>query len=131
MKHNKGVTLIELMVVIAIIGILTAIVVPSYQTYILNAGRTDAYDALEKMAKEQERYNLANSIYATNAQIASVGGSSTERGYYTLAIANPSGVVTSYTITATAVATEPQNNDTGCTVLTINQALQKTPTACW
>lgn len=130
MKHSKGVTLVELLIVVVIVGILTAVVVPSYQTYTLNAGRTDAFDALEKMAKEQERYNLANNIYATNAQIASVGGTTTERGYYTLSIANTS-VVTDYTITATAVATEPQINDTGCTVLTLNQAMQKTPAACW
>ena len=129
-KSSKGLTLIELMITVAIIGILSAVAVPAYKEYILHANRTDAHEALEAMAQAQERYSLANgSVYAAQAKIASVGGANTTKGYYTLKINSAS--VTGFNITATAVTTGPQNNDTGCTALTITEALTKTPTACW
>ena len=56
LASHAGFTLIELMVVVAIIGILLAIAVPSYRQYILRAGRSEAMTLLSRVATEQERF---------------------------------------------------------------------------
>lgn len=135
MNYQKGFTLIEAMVTVAIIGILAAIAVPMYADYAVRTGRTDAFTALLRMADKQEHFVLRNNggSYATNAQINSVGGASTEKGYYDISItsANASG----YTLQADAIVGGPQENDmegvTDCSTLTLNSAGQKTPAACW
>lgn len=65
--HNKeGFSLIELMIVIAVIGIIAAIAFPSYQSYVLKADRIYAVSALQKLSSEQQRFRLQNNRYATN-----------------------------------------------------------------
>lgn len=59
-KLARGFSLIELMVAVVIIGILTAIAVPSYQSYIQRADRTVAQSALIQLAATMERYYAAN-----------------------------------------------------------------------
>ena len=133
MKHTKGMTLIELMIVVAIIGIVSAIAVPAYGTYVHKANRADAYIALERMAAAQARYNLNNNgIYTTSISALSGSVSATsDKGYYDLSISSDN-VAKEFVITAKAVASGPQaDDDTACQTLTINQALSKTPIACW
>jgi len=60
---NKGVTLIELMIVVVIIAILTAIAYPSYQEYITKARRVDAQGVLMEAAQFMERHHTANYRY--------------------------------------------------------------------
>ena len=127
MKKSQGFTLIELMITVAIIGILASIAFPSYQSHVRKSARTDAYTALMKMADMQERYYLKNNTYAVAADIAEVGGTGTAEGYYTLNISAASA--SSFTINAVAVG--PQANDTGCTTITLTSAGVKTPSGCW
>lgn len=56
MKADKGFTLIELMIVVAIIAILAAIAIPSYQRYVLRTHRSAAMSALQGLAQAMERY---------------------------------------------------------------------------
>lgn len=65
-RQEHGFTLIELMIVIAIIGIIAAIALPSYQSYVLKSDRIYAVSALQKLSSEQQRFRLQNNIYATN-----------------------------------------------------------------
>ncbi len=69
---NKGFSLIELMIVLAIIGILSAIGYPSYDSYMKKSRRADGKIALQRMADRQERFYLQNNTYTTAT--ASVGG---------------------------------------------------------
>lgn len=65
-KYMRGVTLLELMIVVVIIGILTAIAYPNYRQYVTRAKRTEAKAALLQIATNQERFYLQNNTYTTN-----------------------------------------------------------------
>ena len=102
MKRNRGFTLVEIMVVVAIVGILFAIAYPSYQNYIVRSKRADAMGALLNAAQAMERYKVNNYDYDVGTTISTVyatqvpveGGTA----YYTLSITS---TTTTYTITAT------------------------------
>ena len=130
--NNKGFSLVELMIVLAIIGVLSAIGYPSYDSYMKKSRRSDAKIALQGMADRQERFYLQNNTYTANT--ANAGGTGTEKNYYVLSIA--AADVNGFTLTATAVAGGPQANDTttshgNCTVLQLTGAGAKTPNPCW
>ena len=123
--RQTGVTLLELMTVVMIIGVLASVAIPSYRSYLIRAQRTDATEGLLRVAAAQEKYYLQNNRYATQAQMglgppAGLGIQGTERGYYTLALASVDTTL-DFTVTATPAATGPQANDNTCTSFTINQ----------
>ncbi len=129
---NKGFSLIELMIVLAIIGILSAIGYPSYDSYMKKSRRADGKIGLQRMADRQERFYLQNNTYTTAA--ASVGGTATDENYYVLSI--DSADVNGFALRATAVPGGPQAGDTttnhgDCTILQLDAAGAKTPVACW
>lgn len=105
---QTGVTLIELVIVVSIILILSAIAVPSYQKHMQRSNRSDAMSALMRVAAEQEKFYFANSRYATFAEL---GSPTTQRGWYTIAI--PTADADTFEATATASG-PPQINDTAC-----------------
>lgn len=72
-KKNSGFTLIEVLIVVAILGILMSIAVPAYTEYILRAHRATAQQFLLDVAQRQEQYLLDNRRYAT-ALGAGAGG---------------------------------------------------------
>lgn len=131
MRKNKGFTLIELMVVLAIIAILASIAFPSYQSSVRESRRADAFAGLTRMADMQERFYLQNRTYTMDE--ASVGGANTVEGYYTLSVT--AADANTYTLQAEVVAGGPQVGDfeggTDCQILTMTSAGLKTPAACW
>ncbi|MFT6407270.1 MAG: type IV pilus assembly protein PilE [Arenicella sp.] len=66
--HSKGFTLLELMIVVAVIGILSVIAIPSYSEYVIRANRADAQDQLSEVAFEQERFANRNRTYTLDMQ---------------------------------------------------------------
>lgn len=68
-KHasNSGFTLIELMIAVAVLGLLTALALPAYQKQILKSHRTDAKTALLDLAAREERYRSINQSYTSDA----------------------------------------------------------------
>jgi type IV pilus assembly protein PilE len=65
-KYMRGVTLTELMIVVVIIGILTAVAYPSYRQYAAKAKRNEAKSALLQIATLQERHYLQNNEYTAD-----------------------------------------------------------------
>lgn len=130
MKHQQGFTLMELMIVVVIIGILGGIAYPSYQNQMMQSRRSDATVALLSMASAQEKFYLQNNVYAAPGAEASVGGTGTANGLYTLAITV--GDASTFTLTATPVLGGAQANDTTCPTITLTAAGIKGPsTNCW
>ena len=126
-KRQTGMTLIELMIVVVVLGIIIAIGVPSYRGYIIRANRVDGTSALLRLAANQERFYMQNNTYASNAELAAalpagLGIPGTDHGYYNLTIAAAgAGLTVGYTATATAVAGESQGSDADCWTYTINE----------
>lgn len=108
-KQNSGFTLIELMIVVAIIGIIAAIAFPSYQGYVERTNRKAAVAEMLNMQQQLERFYTVNNGTYTGA---SVSMDPSIKGYAIAAAINAQG----YTITAVAGA----NSDPKCGNLTIN-----------
>jgi type IV pilus assembly protein PilE len=66
MNDRRGFTLIELMVVVAIVAILASVAIPSYQTYVMRGNRTDGITPLQSTMNAQERYYTDNRTYTIN-----------------------------------------------------------------
>lgn len=124
--QHHGFTLVELMIVVTVIGILAAVAIPSYSNYVKKSRRTDALDALSKASVLQEKYRVNNTTYGTALQ-AGISGTSPQ-GFYAITVT--ANTATTYTIQAAALSSSPQNSDTGCVTITLNQAGTFTPATC-
>lgn len=138
-RRVGGFTLIEIMIVVAIISILAAVAIPSYQRSVQKSRRTDAKNALLDVAAKEERFFSTNNQYtATPANLGYSGTfpvtiQSSTNSYYTLTVTAPAGA-TPPTFSATAVPTGVQASDS-CGSFSINQlgvqAVTGTATGCW
>lgn len=63
-RGKRGVTLLEVMIVVVIVGILAAVAIPAYNSYVTRARRTDAFDALLTVHAAQEMYRAERGFYA-------------------------------------------------------------------
>lgn len=133
MKINGGFTLLELMIVVAIIGLLAAFAYPSYMDSVTKSRRADAKATLLNLAQQIERFYSENHTYTGAA--AAVGGSpqASPEGWYQLTI-NITGGGTAYTLTA-APQGQQASHDTQCKSYTYNNLGQEgvtgTPAPSW
>lgn len=133
----KGFTLIEIMIVVAIIGILSSIALPAYQKYVLRSHRTAAVSALQDLASRETTFYSTNNAYT--ASLTTLGYSSdpypvpnASDAFYNI---TASVTATSFTLTATAI--NSQLKDTDCGNFVINDLGVKTESGsstselCW
>jgi type IV pilus assembly protein PilE len=66
----RGITLLELLVVLLVVGILAALAVPAYQRHVMRTNRVEAITALQDLLSAQERFYLRNGRYASDAEAA-------------------------------------------------------------
>ncbi|AXK38722.1 type IV pilin protein [Crenobacter cavernae] len=131
---RSGFTLIEVLIVLAIVGILLAVALPAYQQYVQRSRRADAHAALMAASQKQSRYFLFNNEFTD--RLASLGVSAdSDARYYTLANPVSADRTASYSITATVAAGGAQARDTDCTTITLTAAssggIDYTPAGCW
>jgi len=140
-RRMAGVTLVELMIVVVVIGVLSMFAIPSYRQYVLRAQRAEAKSALLLLQTNQERFYLVNTNHRFGgmADLAALGfpTGKTERGTYALTIASTDPTV-DYTATATPTTggAVDMTVDTKCTSFSLTQAGARTATGtdaanCW
>jgi type IV pilus assembly protein PilE len=144
-RNQSGVTLLELLTVVVIIGVLTSVAIPSYRRYTMRAQRSDATAALLRIAAAQEKFYLQNNTYTTTIGAGGLnlgGTTNSERGWYSLTIAAPAGLTigTGYLATASAIAGQAQATDTDCATFTVRETGERgaansggtsNTAACW
>lgn len=132
-RHMRGVTLMELMIVVVIISILTAVAYPSYRQYVARAKRNEAKACLLQIATLQERFYLSNNTYTTDMTNLGFGGAGnvlTDSGTYTCNV----DAADANTFSATATYQKADAEAGKCATFTINGAGNKgsTPNGdCW
>lgn len=128
-RGNSGFTLIELMITVAIVGILAAITYPSYQNYVMRAKRSTAQQLMLDISSREQQYLLDARSYTDT--IGSGGLNMTistdVSPYYTFAITvDNAAAPPTFTITATAIGSQVNDGN-----LTLNDLGQKTPAGKW
>lgn len=127
---NSGFTLIELMIVVAIVGMLLAVALPSYRAYIQRGDRAAARAALLEAQQFMERYYSTNNSFTGAALPSRLVSIPAESPKYTISVGNLAA--NTFTLTATPIKT-----DSKCGNLTLKHTGEKgnggtgTVADCW
>jgi len=124
MKKQVGFSLMEVMIVVVIVGILVAVAVPSYRSYVENNRRTLAGACLVELSQFMERvYTTSMAYNLHNGAATALPASSCQNalaGQYSFAL---NATATTYSLSATPAGAQSSDS---CGVLTLNQAGQQT-----
>ncbi len=138
--RNSGFTLIEMVVVVAIVAILTMIAYPSFMQSVRKSKRTDAQTALTRASNNLERFFGTNGTYTTDTSqlglLIDGGTAYSDSSHYIITVtAGATGIGSSYVVTANATPGDMQADDTGCTALSLDSRGRRTPdptaSLCW
>lgn len=132
-RYLRGITLIELMVVIVVLGLLVTVAYPNYREFAARAKRNEARAALLQVATNQERYYLNNNTYTadlTNLGFDSAAVVTTETGSYEVEVT--AATASTYTATASYKPTDSESKKCKLFTITASGAKSSSPeTNCW
>ena len=136
---QAGFTLVELVIAMAVVGILATVAFPSYVNHMNKARRADARVPLLDAINRQEQYLLEHNQFAASMTLLGYSANPviSPEGYYSVAVVNTGcGTTPCYRFTATPVSGKPQAYDAMCTTISIDSAGSKTATGsastkCW
>lgn len=145
LRRQRGVSLLELMIVVVIVGIIASIAFPSYTQFILRAKRTAAKSVILRVADRQEQFFADNKQYATTMtalgfatnpiaidENGGITGTTSGDRLYSVALGNPGGTTT-FTVQATPQLS--MTRDTACGVMSMTHIGVKgnsgAATDCW
>lgn len=123
-QRVRGFTLIELMIVVAVIGILASIAYPSYTEYVRKARRTTAESALMDLASKQQTFLLVRRTYTDSLTDLGFVAPAELTGHYTITV--PAFSATTFTAQALPINAQSAKSEQ---TLTVNNLGEKAPTA--
>jgi type IV pilus assembly protein PilE len=113
---SRGFTLIELIIAVAILGILTAVALPSFLDSMRKGRRAEAFSAISALQQAQERWRGNNAAYTSTLANLNVAATTTPGGYYAISVAN--ATATGYVVTADG-SSSSQASDGNCGKLSV------------
>lgn len=127
-RIQRGFTLMELMIVVAVIAILSAIAYPNYQEFLKKGRRAAAQSHLMEIALQQQQYLLDARTYASDLATLNMQTPNDVASFYQITITASDGPPPSFTITATPISGSVQASDV---TLSIDQTGKKLPVGSW
>jgi len=134
MRKTRGFTLIELMIVLAVLAIVVAVGYPSYMEHVKKSRRAEGMGQLLELADRMERAYSDQGFYPPKGTVSEVYVATTDGGFYTLSIVTANNV--SFTVSAAPTSLGRQNTDK-CKTFTLTSLGQKSVTdssmydQCW
>jgi type IV pilus assembly protein PilE len=126
----KGFTLIEVIIVVAIIGILASVVYPSYTDFVVRSNRAEAPQQLVRLANLQEQLFVDSRFYTNDLSKLGVSNTTTleteSKNYIISSVVNGS----TFTLKATAQGGQA-TRDAACKEITLTETGAKAPALCW
>lgn len=116
---QRGFTLIELMIAVAIVGILASIALPSYQDYVRKGRRADAQAFMHEVASRQQHFLVDRRMYASTLDALGLAAPSSVSPHYNITLTNVVNNVQPMGFTLQAAPIGGQARDT-CGTLTLN-----------
>ena len=128
MNKASGFTLIEVMVTVAIVGIIASIAYPSYLSQIRKSRRAEAQATLMSIAGKQQQMILDTRSYANSVSALNLTVPTSVSTNYDISLSVGTATVPTFTVLATPLGGQSADS---CGPLSVNQAGVKSPSSCW
>jgi type IV pilus assembly protein PilE len=130
-RTDRGFTLTELLITVAVLSILVGIALPNYRQYVIRGKRSAAQAVMMDIANREQQFLLANRRYADKATLQSNGFSvpAEVSENYTWDISLGTGAQPSFVVTFTGIGTQAADNSPQ--PLTLNSSGEKAPAEKW